>query len=96
MIILSGDKKQIIDSRYVERFCIVEKSDAALIVASYGADRPPVTIAKYADIREARPVLEDLFYDLGADKNQFTMPESVLFSEERQVHDARTRRKGGS
>lgn len=35
MYILTGDKKQIINSDFVERFCISEKPDAALIVASY-------------------------------------------------------------
>lgn len=48
MYILISDRKSIVDSAFVERFCIVEKPDACLVVASYSADRA-VTIGRYAD-----------------------------------------------
>ena len=56
---------ELINSSYVERFCVVKKPDAALIVASYGEERPPVTLGRYADADEAMTAL----YRLGQDFN---------------------------
>ena len=39
MYIFSSDKKSILDSLFVQRFCIVEKSDAVLVIASYNENR---------------------------------------------------------
>lgn len=52
MYIMTSDSKTIVDSGFVERFCLVEKPDATLIVAGYSADRA-VTIGRYADRQEA-------------------------------------------
>ena len=97
MYILAGDGKSIIDTDFVERFCIVEKLDACLIVASYSADRA-VTIGRYADRKEADAAFNCLFNDLGGygDRHTFTMPDSVLYYGEKRKRDARTARKGGS
>lgn len=51
MYIVSGDALQIIDSACVERFVVAKKPDAVLILASYGAERQPITIAKYESSR---------------------------------------------
>lgn len=97
MYILTSDMKSIVDSSFVERFCLVEKPDAVLIVASYGANRA-VTIGRYADRKEADAAFSSLLSDLVAssDTYSFTMPDSVLFHGEKQKRDARTVRKGGS
>lgn len=97
MYVLAGDGKSIIDTDFVERFCIVEKLDACLIVASYSADRA-VTIGRYADRKEADAAFGCLFNDLGerGDEGTFTMPNSVRYYGERRKRDARTARKGGS
>lgn len=97
MYILTGDGKSIIDSSFVKRFCIVEKSDACLIVASYSADRA-VTIGRYADRKEADAAFSSLFSNLvgNSDTYAFTMPDSVLYHGEKRKCDARTKRKGGS
>lgn len=95
MFIRTQDAKQIIDSSYVERFCVVVRPDAVLIIASYSEDRA-VTIGKYADKNEADDAFSDLFYALCNDNQQFEMPESRLFVGERKKKDARTRRKGAS
>lgn len=47
MYILNGPGKEIINSDFVERFCIVEHADTAMIIASYSESRKPVTISKY-------------------------------------------------
>lgn len=97
MYILTSDGKSIVDSRFVERFCIVEKPDACLIVASYSADRV-VTIGRYTDRKEADAAFGCLFSDLGeyGDERTFTMPDSVLCHGEKRKRDARVARKGGS
>lgn len=96
MYIMLAGGRQIVNSEFVERFCISEKNDAALIVASYSDVRPPVTMARYANMDEARGVLCELMGALSGGQGYFTMPESVLYFEERTVKDARVKRKGGS
>lgn len=96
MYILSGKNDAIIDSTFVERFCIVKHQDAVLIVASYSDVRLPVTIGKYADGNEAEEAFSALFGALSGEQRYFIMPSSVLFTRERAVSDARTKRRGGS
>lgn len=96
MVIMSADGKQIINSDIPERFCMVEKPDAVLIVASYRDDRPPVTMARYSDMDEARDAMGALMAALAGGQSCFYMPLSRLFDQERTIHDARTKRKGGS
>lgn len=97
MYILTSDMKSIVDSSFVERFCIVEKPDAVLIVASYSAERA-VTIGRYADRKEADAAFNGLLNNLVGSGNtySFTMPDSILYHGEKRKRDARTIRKGGS
>lgn len=96
LYILSGSKKEIVNSDFVERFCVVVKSDASLIVLSYSDTRPPVTLAKYKDAVEAKGILAELFAALAGGQTYFEMPDSLLLAEERGIKDARVKRKGGS
>ena len=96
MYILSNGRKEIVNSAYVERFCIAEKEDAALVVASYGANRPPVTMGRYADRAEALKALEAMFWSLSRQEPSFEMPESSLYATEARIRDARVKRRGGS
>lgn len=96
MYILSGNKKEIINSDFVERFLIAIKPDTALVIASYSDVRPPVTMGKCADENEGIEVLSDLYGALSGGAAYYQMPESKLFSEEKWKRDARTKRKGGS
>lgn len=73
MYILSGDKKQIINSDFVERFCISEKPDAALIVASYDKNAKVVTLARYRDLREAQKVLGELLCAIAGGQAYYTL-----------------------
>lgn len=98
MYVMTSNGAQIINSDFVERFVIVEKPDAALILASYTSanEPPPVTIGRYKDRKEAQDALEDMFSALASKFDCYTMPDSVLFFEEHTKKDARTKRKGGS
>lgn len=97
MYILNGSGTEIVNSDYVERFCLVQKEDAALIVASYHTDRPPVTLARYADGAEARSALQSLLQELASGcRSAVEMPESTLHAVEPVRRDARTKRRGGS
>lgn len=97
MYILTSDMKSIVDSSFVEQFCLVEKSDAVLIVARHSAERA-VTIGRYADRKEADAAFSGLLNNLvgRSDTYSFTMPDSVMFHGEKRKRDARTTRKGGS
>lgn len=98
MYIMTSNGSQIVNSVFVERFVIAEKSDAALIVASYtsASEPPPVTIGRYKDRKEAQGALGSMFAALSNKDECFTMPDSLLYFEERVKKDARTKRKGGS
>lgn len=96
MYILDGRKMQVVNSEFVERFCISEKPDAALILASYSSERQPITLARYKDVREAQETLGDIFGALAGGQTCYTMPDSLMFAEERIKKDARTKRRGGS
>lgn len=98
MYIMTNNETQIINSDFVERFVIVEKPDAALIIASYTSanEPPPVTIGRYKDRKEAQDASKDMFYALASKFDCYTMPDSVLYFAEHIKKDARTKRKGGS
>ena len=96
MYIMAAGGKQIINSEFVERFCLSEKEDAILIVASYSDTRPPVTMARYANMDESRDALGKLMGALAGGQAYFDMPESILYYEEHVRKDARVKRRGGS
>lgn len=97
MYILTSDGKSIVDSSFVERFCIVEKPDACLL-SQATPQIAPVTIGRYADRKEADSAFSSLLNNLvgNSDTYAFTMPDSVLYHGETWKRDARTTRKGGS
>lgn len=95
MYIKTQDSRQIVDSGCIERFCLVVKPDAILIIASYSENRA-VTIGKYADKMEAGNAFDALYYAMCNDNPSFDMPQSRLFCGETTKKDARTKRKGGS
>lgn len=95
MYIFTSDQKSILDSCFVERFCLVEKPDAYLIIASYSADRA-VTIGKYEDKEEAHSVLAAIYTHLSLGEPSYSMPDSRLFGSQQWIRDARQKRKGGS
>lgn len=96
MYILNQSKTEIHNSDFAERFCISQKSDAALIVSAPGRDKAPDTLGRYKNFQEARDVLFDLFFALRSGEDSFEMPLSEQMSGEHHIRDARTKRKGGS
>lgn len=96
MWIMASDGKSIVDSSFVERFCLVEKPDAVLIVASYSAERI-ITIGRYADKKEAASALSDLHINLaGNSASPYIIADSILYHGEKQKRDAQVARRGGS
>ena len=96
MYILNQSGTEIHNSEFVERFCIAEKPDVSLIVASMGRDKQPNTLGRYKNIKEARDVLFSLFYAISYDEQSYEMPLSEVVAGEKHIKDARTKRKGGS
>lgn len=95
MYIMNPQGSMIVNADFVERFMLVKKPDAVLIIASYNDERPAVTMGKYRE-SEAEDALSRLYAALCEGKPGFTMPDSTLFYEAYMVKDARTKRKGGS
>lgn len=96
MIIMSSDGKQLLNSEHIERYCLADKSDAVLVVASYSDSRPPVTMGRYANMDEASRALGQLYVACASGDAYFDMPDSTLYHEGHRKRDARTKRKGGS
>lgn len=96
MYIMDAMQSTILNSDFVERFLVVDKGDAVLIIASYSQDRSPVTMGRYKNTKEARDVLCDMFIALHGGQSGYTMPDSTLYFEEHAIKDARAKRKGGS
>lgn len=96
MYILNGNRKEIVNSEFVQRFCIADKGDAALIVASYSTECPPVTLARYESVAEAKEVLGDFFGAIAGGQSYYTMPESRMYAQDIIKKDARTKWKGSS
>ena len=91
---MTHNNTQIINIDFVERICIAQKDDATLIVLSYGAERPAVTLGRYATMQVAQNVMDELFSALVDGQTYYIMPDRK--SEESRKKDARTKRKGGS
>lgn len=96
MYIMNAMQNTVLNSDFVERFLVADKGDAALVIASYSQDRSPVTMGRYKDKKEAQDALGNLFSALYGGQAGFTMPDSVLYYEEIEKKDSRTKRKGGS
>lgn len=96
MYIMNSDKTILVNAMFVERFRITEKSDAVLISACKNSTDPAITLGRYANLKEAREVFEDLYAALANNRSFFDMPDSILYAMERKKYDARTKRKGGS
>ena len=96
MYIMNAMQNTVLNSNFVERFLVADKGDAALVIASYSQDRRPVTMGRYKDKKEAQEALGSLFSALYGGQTGFTMPDSVLYYEQIEKKDSRTKRKGGS
>lgn len=97
MYILTESQRQIINSEFVERFLLVTKDDATLIIASYRlSDDKTVTIGRYENDKEAQDIMSELFSALVSNATYYTMPESRYYAKETWKRDARTKRRGGS
>lgn len=96
MYIMNAMQNTVLNSNFVERFLVADKGDAALVIASYSQDRSPVTMGRYKDKKEAQEALGSLFSALYGGQTGFTMPDSVLYYEQIEKKDSRTKRKGGS
>lgn len=96
MYILNERGLELLNSDFVQRFVIVRRPDAALVIASYGADDRAVTLGRYKDLREAKEVLMGLYTALRNGEPDYELPLSSYYDEAAVKRDARTKRKGGS
>lgn len=88
---------ELINSDFVERFCTVERDDAVLVIASYGADRS-VTLGRYATPREAEEALSQILTALN-DGYSPRMPTSSIGSiggRSENYHGKKKKSHGGS
>ena len=93
MILLCEETGQLVDLSKVERLCIAQKNDAALIVASYSDSRPAVTLGRYRTKEAALDVLRNIYYQ--SPDEGLILPDGGMH-EEKTIKDARVKRRGGS
>ena len=96
MYILNQAGTEIINSEYMERFCVARKPENALVVASPGRDKQPTTLGRYENVTEACEVLDALFDALRYSEDSFLMPPSCAHADDYRIRDARQKRRGGS
>lgn len=78
MIFMDGNGTALINAAYFERFLIVEKADAFLIVASRGREENGVvTLARYRTSSEAFLALDELNEAFSRQMEGYRMPRST-------------------
>jgi hypothetical protein len=60
MFFMNGSRAELVNSKFIERIRILEQSDAFLVDAIFANNSRPVTLARYASLREASSALEAL------------------------------------
>ena len=96
MYIKDQQEYVIHDAKFIQRFHIVKKPDAWLIISSIEHDKTPDTLGRYFTEAEAKSVLEELLKALINDERFFEMPKSFNQDIYERKRDARIKRKGGS
>lgn len=96
MYIIDASKQVIHNSEFIQRFHIVKKPDAWLIISSVEHDKMADTLGRYFSEAEAKDVLEQLLKALVTEEKAFEMPRSLNQDTYERKRDARTKRKGGS
>lgn len=84
------------DTKFIQRFHIVKKTDTWLIISSISHDKTPDTLGRYFSEAEVKDVLEQLLKALINGYGFFEMPRSLNQDTYERKKDARTKRKGGS
>lgn len=95
MYILEQTSEKIMNAEAITRYVLIRKSDCVLIGAVFNSNTVPTTLGSYATWEEARGVMIELFDSLRGGQS-YAMPLSRVVAPEQEVHDARTRRRGGS
>lgn len=98
MYILTASGKAIIDFDKFARVFTADTGDNVLvsIAATYNQDQiQPVTIGRYANMAQAIEAVKGLFEAIEQGKQTYWMPAGVSETASK-IHDARTKRKGGS
>ena len=95
MYILDQIGEKMMNAETITRYVLIRKSDGILIGAVFNSNSVPITLGSYATVEEARGVMVELFDALRGGQS-YAMPLSSVVAPEQEVHDARTRRRGGS
>lgn len=101
MFFMNGNRNEIVNANACERFCISEKEDAALVIASYGRDRAPLTLGRYRTPTEAKEALDCLLAAFEDGKTGYSMMESTgaqlpMEWQRDPYHGVKQKRRGGS
>lgn len=75
--IKNGSGTEILNLAFVHRFCVVNKKDCTLLIASYGITVPPVTVARYKTREEAVKALESLYNAISSGAVSYTLPANT-------------------
>ncbi len=96
MYIMDSRGKTIHNTEFFERIGIMEYEESVMIYGAVSANVKTIAMGRYADMEEGKLALSELFGALSGGQQYFVMPDSVLHFQEREIHDARVKRKGGS
>lgn len=96
MYVISSDGMRIYNITNFHRIIISNKNDASLVSVIMENESNPLTLGRYKNHKEAKEALNELLKALVDEWIYFTMPDSLLYHEEKIDTKARVKRRGSS
>ncbi len=96
MWIINSRSGLCVNTRYVIRIFLQDTPDSTLVSAVLAGDDRLCVLERYSDHKEAMSATQHVHWAMEANLDVIDMPDSTYYYEERQVKDARTKRRGGS
>lgn len=97
MWIANSSTGLLVNTLHIQRIFVLPAPDSALLSAVFPGDAKPITLERYKDKKEALNASAQIAQCIRyGDDSVMDLPVSCYYAEERQVKDARTRRRGGS
>lgn len=87
----------LVNTSHIQRIFVLPTPDSALLSAVFPGNERPITLERYKDKKEALNAAAQIAQSIRyGDDGIIDLPVSCYYAEERQIKDARTRRRGGS
>lgn len=96
MWILNSRSGLCVNTSHVLRIFLQDTTDSTLVSAVIAGGDKICTLERYKNHKEAMAAVAQIRWALSEERPVIDLPDSTYYYEERQVKDARTKRRGGS